>query len=167
MRFWIRDEEMTLKKLEEQRKLRRDTLKEEREELEEQQEILQWEHHEKAKEKISLEEYEERDEIAEHLQIWKNQLTAGRTALGQYELILGQYEEAASLLEETKKKKAGKNNGWRWQKNKCRTESMHGSRKSFTERRPPGNGIRNVRSSYRRNRKQDNTSNLEHENMVR
>ncbi len=106
MRFWIRDEEMTLKKLEEQRELRRDTLKEEREELEEQQEILQWEHHEKAKEKISLEEYEERDEIAEHLQIWKNQLTAGRTALGQYELILGQYEEAASLLEETKKKKA-------------------------------------------------------------
>lgn len=84
----IRDEEMTLKKLEEQ------------------QEILQWEHHEKAKEKISLEEYEERDEIAEHLQIWKNQLTAGRTALGQYELILGQYEEAASLLEETKKEKA-------------------------------------------------------------
>ena len=40
MRFWIRDEEMTLKKLEEQRELRRDTLKEEREELEEQQEIL-------------------------------------------------------------------------------------------------------------------------------
>lgn len=36
----------------------------------------------------------------------ENQLTAGRTALGQYELILGQYEEAASLLEETKKKKA-------------------------------------------------------------
>lgn len=102
----IRDEEMTLKKLEEQMELRRDTLKEKREELEEQQEILQWEHHEKAKEKISLEEYEERDEIAEHLQIWKNQLTAGRTALGQYELILGQYEEAASLLEETKKKKA-------------------------------------------------------------
>lgn len=102
----IRDEEMTLKKLEEQMELRRDTLKEKREELEEQQEILQWEHHEKAKEKISLEEYEERDEIAEHLQIWKNQLTAGRTALGQYELILGQYEEAASLLEETKKEKA-------------------------------------------------------------
>lgn len=102
----IRDEEMTLKKLEEQMELRRDTLKEKREELEEQQEILQWEHHEKSKEKISLEEYEERDEIAEHLQIWKNQLTAGRTALGQYELILGQYEEAASLLEETKKKKA-------------------------------------------------------------
>ena len=46
------------------------------------------------------------DEIAEHLQIWKNQLTAGRTALGQYELILGQYEEAASLLEEMKKEKA-------------------------------------------------------------
>lgn len=62
---------MTLKKLEEQMELRRDTLKEKREELEEQQEILQWEHHEKAKEKISLEEYEERDEIAEHLQIWK------------------------------------------------------------------------------------------------
>lgn len=102
----IRDEDMTLKKLEEQMELRRDTLKEKREELEEQQEILQWEHHEKAKEKISLEEYEERDEIAEHLQIWKNQLTAGRTALGQYELILGQYEEAASLLEETKKEKA-------------------------------------------------------------
>lgn len=58
-------------KLEEQMELRRDTLKEKREELEEQQEILQWEHHEKAKEKISLEEYEERDEIAEHLQIWK------------------------------------------------------------------------------------------------
>ena len=102
----IRDEEMTLKKLEEQMELRRDTLKEKREELEEQQEILQWEHHEKAKEKISLEEYEEGDEIAEQLQIWKNQLTSGRTALGQYELILGQYEEAASLLEETKKKKA-------------------------------------------------------------
>lgn len=102
----IRDEEMTLKKLEEQLELRRDNLKEKQEELEEQQEILQWEHHEKAKEKISLEQYEERDEIAEHLQIWKNQLTAGRTVLGQYELILGQYEEAASLLEETKKKKA-------------------------------------------------------------
>lgn len=129
---------MTLKKLEEQMELRRDTLKEKREELEEQQEILQWEHHEKAKEKISLEEYEEGDEIAEQLQIWKNQLTSGRTALGQYELILGQYEEAASLLEETKKKKRRKNNGWRWQKNRCRTESMHGSRKSFAERRPPG-----------------------------
>ncbi len=102
----IRDEEMTLKKLEEQLELRRDNLKEKQEELEEQQEILQWKHHEKAKEKISLEQYEERDEIAEHLQIWKNQLTAGRTVLGQYELILGQYEEAASLLEETKKKKA-------------------------------------------------------------
>ena len=86
--------------------LRRDTLKEKRENLEEQQEILQWEHHEKAKEKIGLEEYEERDEIAEHLQIWKNQLTTGRTALSQYELISGQYEEAASRLEETKKKKA-------------------------------------------------------------
>ena len=48
----------------------------------------------------------ERDEIAEHLQIWKNQLTTGRTALSQYELISGQYEEAASRLEETKKKKA-------------------------------------------------------------
>lgn len=58
-------------KLEEQLELRRDTLKEKRENLEEQQEILQWEHHEKAKEKIGLEEYEERDEIAEHLQIWK------------------------------------------------------------------------------------------------
>lgn len=81
-------------------------MKEKREELEEQQEILQWEHHEKAKEKISLEEYKEKDEIAEWLQIWKNQLTAGRTALRQYELILGQYEEAASRLEETKKKKA-------------------------------------------------------------
>ena len=57
-------------------------------------------------EEISLEEYEERDEIAEHLQIWKNQLTTGRTALSQYELISGQYEEAASRLEETKKKKA-------------------------------------------------------------
>ena len=44
--------------------------------------------------------------MAEWLQIWKNQLTAGRTALRQYELILGQYEEAASRLEETKKKKA-------------------------------------------------------------
>ena len=153
----IRDEEMTLKKLEEQMELRRDTLKEKREELEEQQEILQWEHHEKAKEKISLEEYEERDEIAEHLQIWKNQLTAGRTALGQYELILGQYEEAASLLEETKKEKRRKNNGWKWQKNRCRTESMHGSRKSFIEQKQPRNGIRNVRFSYRRNRKQDNT----------
>lgn len=102
----IREEETTLKKLEEQLELRRDTLKEKREELEEQQEILQWEHHEKAKEKISLEEYKEKDEIAEWLQIWKNQLTAGRTALRQYELILGQYEEAASRLEETKKKKA-------------------------------------------------------------
>lgn len=102
----IRGEEMTLKKLEEQLELRRDTLKEKRKELEEQQEILQWEHHEKAKEKISLEEYEERDEISEHLKIWKNQLTAGRTALRQYEQILGQYEEAASRLEETKKKKA-------------------------------------------------------------
>ena len=102
----IRGEEMTLKKLEEQLELRRDTLKEKRKELEEQQEILQWEHHEKAKEKISLEEYKEKDEIAEWLQIWKNQLTAGRTALRQYELILGQYEEAASRLEETKKKKA-------------------------------------------------------------
>ena len=81
-------------------------MKEKREELEEQQEILQWEHHEKAKEKISLEEYKEKDEIAEWLQIWKNQLIAGRTALRQYELILGQYEEAASRLEETKKKKA-------------------------------------------------------------
>ena len=76
----IREEETTLKKLEEQLELRRDTLKEKREELEEQQEILQWEHHEKAKEKISLEEYKEKDEIAEWLQIWKNQLTAGRTA---------------------------------------------------------------------------------------
>lgn len=137
--------------------LRRDTLKEKREELEEQQEILQWEHHEKAKEKISLEEYEERDEIAEHLQIWKNQLTAGRTALGQYELILGQYEEAASLLEETKKEKAEEEQRLEWQKNRCRTESMHGSRKSFIEQKQPRNGIRNVRFSYRRNRKQDNT----------
>ena len=77
----IREEEIVLKKLEEQLELRRDTLKEKRENLEEQQEILQWEHHEKAKEKIGLEEYEERDEIAEHLQIWKNQLTTGRTAL--------------------------------------------------------------------------------------
>ena len=102
----IREEEIVLKKLEEQLELRRDTLKEKRENLEEQQEILQWEHHEKAKEKIGLEEYEERDEIAEHLQIWKNQLTTGRTALSQYELISGQYEEAASRLEETKKKKA-------------------------------------------------------------
>lgn len=153
----IREEEIVLKKLEEQLELRRDTLKEKRENLEEQQEILQWEHHEKAKEKIGLEEYEERDEIAEHLQIWKNQLTTGRTALSQYELISGQYEEAASRLEETKKKKQRKSNGWRWQKNRWPTESMHGSRKSFTERKHLRNGIRNVRFSCRRSRKQDDT----------
>ena len=45
----IREEEIVLKKLEEQLELRRDTLMEKRENLEEQQEILQWEHHEKAK----------------------------------------------------------------------------------------------------------------------
>ncbi|MCI5494678.1 MAG: TIGR02680 family protein [Lachnospiraceae bacterium] len=104
----IREEEYTLKRMQEQLELRRDTLKEKREELDEQQEILQWEYHEKAKEKIGLEEYEERDEITEHLQIWKNQLAVGRTALRQYEVILGQYEEAAGRLEETKKKKAEK-----------------------------------------------------------
>ena len=38
------------------------------------------------------------------------------------------------------------------------TESMHGSRKSFTERKHLRNGIRNVRFSCRRSRKQDDTS---------
>ena len=154
----IREEEIVLKKLEEQLELRRDTLKEKREDLEEQQEILQWEHHEKVKEKIGLEEYEEREtRLRSICKYGKNHLTTGRTALSEYELISGQYEEAASRLEETKKKKQRKSNGWRWQKNRWPTESMHGSRKSFTERKHLRNGIRNVRFSCRRSRKQDDT----------
>lgn len=153
----IREEEIVLKKLEEQLELRRDTLKEKREDLEEQQEILQWEHHEKAKEKIGLEEYEERDEIAEHLQIWKNQLTTGRTALSQYELISGQYEEAASRLEETKKKKAAEEQRLEMAEEQVADRIDAWSRKSFTERKHLRNGIRNVRFSCRRSRKQDDT----------
>lgn len=102
-RIW--EEEKNLKKLQENLELRRDSLKEQREELDEQQEILQWDLHEKAKQKISLEKYEEKDEIAERLQMLKRQLTEGKSALQRYEEISGQYEEAARLLEETKKQK--------------------------------------------------------------
>ncbi len=102
-RIW--EEEQNLKKLRENLELRRDSLKDQREELDEQQEILQWEHHEAAKRKISLEEYEENDEITENLQIWKKQLTAGKTAIQRLEEISGQYEDAARSLEEAKKQK--------------------------------------------------------------
>ena len=102
-RIW--EEEQDLKKLQERMDQRRDTLEEKKEELEEQQEILRWEQHEKAKQKIGLEEYEEKDEITDNLQQWKSQLTEGRTALSQYEEISGQYEKTASQLEEAKKKK--------------------------------------------------------------
>ena len=45
--------------------------------------------HEKAKQKISLEKYEEKDEIAERLQMLKRQLTEGKSALQRYEEISG------------------------------------------------------------------------------
>lgn len=102
-RIW--EEEKNLRKLQEDLELHRNSLKSQREELDEQQEILQWEQHERAKQKISLEEYGERDEITENLQIWKKQLTEGKTAICQYEEISRQYEEAARLLEQTKKQK--------------------------------------------------------------
>ncbi len=101
----ILEEERSLKKLQVSMEQRRDVLKEQREELDEQQEVLQWEQHEKVKQKIGLEEAEEKDEITDHLRMWKNQLTEGRTALYRYEEISGQYEEAASQLERAKREK--------------------------------------------------------------
>lgn len=103
-RIW--EEERNLKKLQESIELRREILQEKKEELDEQQEFLQWEQHEKAKQTIGLETYEEKDEIAEHLQMRKKQLTDGRTALYRYEDISGKYEEAASRLEDAKRKAA-------------------------------------------------------------
>ncbi len=101
----IREEERDLKKLQDSMEQRRDTLKEQREELDEQQEVLQWEQHKQVKQIISLEEYEEKDEITANLQIRKNQLTEGKTALYRYEEISGRYEEAAGQLEAAKRKK--------------------------------------------------------------
>lgn len=105
-RIW--EEERNLKALQENLELRRESLKSRREELDEQQEILQWEQHEKARQKIGLEEYGEKDEITESLQIWRKQLTEGKNAICRYEEISGQYEEAARLLEEAKKQKLEK-----------------------------------------------------------
>ena len=53
----------------------------------------------------------------------------------------------------TQRKKRRKNNGWKLQKSMCRTELMHGSPKYFIERRRPRNGIRNMKSSFRRSRR--------------
>lgn len=103
-RIW--EEEQRLKKLQEGLDFRRDTLRERKEDLDTQQEILKWDQHENVKQKISLEEYEEKDEITQSLQLWKSQLMVGRSALQKYEQVSEQYEIASSQLEKTRKAKA-------------------------------------------------------------
>ena len=81
-------------------------LGEEKGELEEQQEILQWEKHQTALQIISAEEKERTSELTKDLLAWKRQLEECRKTIQGYEEICKQYDEILNLLEVLRKQEA-------------------------------------------------------------
>lgn len=71
-----------------------------KEELEEKQEILQWESHKEAVQIVASERYEESSGIVSGLNLLKRMLTECKTAIREYEEVSKQYDEAAEQLEE-------------------------------------------------------------------
>ena len=99
-------EEQNLQKLKGDLEWRQESLREKKQELDDEQDILAWDQHEKAKQLIRLEEYEEKDSVAESLNVWKAKLEEGQKAIQQYGNISGQYDEAVQILEQANRQKA-------------------------------------------------------------
>lgn len=101
----LRAMEQQLKELRERLEAGRQRLKEEKAKLEEQQEILQWDQHEKVLQLIGAEAYEQTEEISGGLEALKRQLEECARAIRQYEELCGQYDVLARELEQLKVQK--------------------------------------------------------------
>lgn len=81
-------------------------LGEAKSELEEQQEILQWDQHEAALFMIDRGEYEKSGEIVKNLDLLRKQLAECRREIHEYEELSRQYDELAAQLEKLQTEKA-------------------------------------------------------------
>lgn len=95
----IREEERLLKDLSDRLEQRKERLQEEKQELEEQQEILQWEGHEKVSQVLDAESCDSTDEIGKELDRLKGMIEACLRVIRQYEELAAQYDKAAAELE--------------------------------------------------------------------
>lgn len=77
-----------------------------KEEMGEQQEILQWDRHEEASDLVKRGEYEKSGEIVKSLELLKKLLTECKKAIHEYEELSGKYDEIAADLERIKLQKA-------------------------------------------------------------
>ena len=95
----IREREQQLRDLRDRLEQRRDRLQEEKRDLGEQQEILQWDQHEKALRLMETEEWEKAGEIADDLNALRILIEACRKVIRQYEEAARLYDAAAAQLE--------------------------------------------------------------------
>lgn len=91
--------EQQLKRLWDRLEQRQEKLLEAKQELKEQQEILQWDQHEKAMQIMAAEECDRTDEILKNLDMLKTLIEECQKAIRQYEELAGQYDAAARELE--------------------------------------------------------------------
>lgn len=85
---------------------RQQELSEHRQKLTEAQEILQWDRHEQAMELMAQERYEDTDEIAKSLAMYKALIEKCKRVISRYEEVCRQYDEAARQLDLRRKQKA-------------------------------------------------------------
>lgn len=102
----ILQQENQLRELNGNLELYAEELSEQKQELIEAQETLQWEMHAQAMNLLSLEQYEGTDEITKQLSTYKTQIENCRKTIRRYEETAKAYDEAASRLDAWNRKKA-------------------------------------------------------------
>ncbi|MGN0426017.1 MAG: TIGR02680 family protein [Acetatifactor sp.] len=95
----IREIDRRLKELQDQMNIRRRKLTEGKAELDEQQELLQWGHHQTAIRLLEDESYDQTEEIARELDLFRKIIEDCKRVLRQYEEIARQYDEIAGQME--------------------------------------------------------------------
>lgn len=97
--------EQQLRGLKSSLEMRQQELSEQKRELEERQELLQWERHGEAVSLIGMERYAGTDEITKALAMYKTLIDQCKRTIRQYEEALRTYDEAAAAFEQIKKQK--------------------------------------------------------------
>lgn len=83
-------------------------LQEDKRELEQLQEILQWEYHKKAVQLIETENSENTDEIGKNLELFRKLIGECKKVIGRYEELSGQYDAVFAELEQIREEKKEK-----------------------------------------------------------